>query len=128
VIEAIMIPATMKNMRGLEKAGRFSGGGVGDSMVGWMQNLSSAAIYFVAKCRWVLQKSNATLRFLGGENVVRCVVNVVNKLHQNHTRTIRHAFQIYFAAIPLSGREERVDGASSLHGAEGTRFSNANTA
>ncbi|WP_260740896.1 hypothetical protein [Tunturiibacter lichenicola] len=27
----------MKNMRGLEKAGRFSGGGVGVSMVGWMQ-------------------------------------------------------------------------------------------
>jgi hypothetical protein len=37
VIEAMMIPAMMKNMRGLEKAGRFSGGGVGVSMVGWMQ-------------------------------------------------------------------------------------------
>jgi len=75
-----------------------------------------------------LRKSNANLWFLDGENVVRCMVNVVNKLHQNHTRTIRHALQIYFAVTPVSGWEERIDGASSLHGAEGTRFSRANTA
>jgi hypothetical protein len=37
VIEAMMIPAMIKNMSGLEKAGRFSGGGGDDVMIGWMQ-------------------------------------------------------------------------------------------
>jgi hypothetical protein len=32
-IEATIIPRIMKNMSGLEKAGLFSGGGVGDSMM-----------------------------------------------------------------------------------------------
>jgi hypothetical protein len=31
-----------------------------------------------------LGESGAKLSFLDGENVVECVVNVVNKLHQNH--------------------------------------------
>lgn len=46
VIEATMIPRMMKNMSGLEKAGLFSGGGVGDSMVGWMQKPRSLQFFF----------------------------------------------------------------------------------
>jgi hypothetical protein len=39
VIQAMTIPTMTKNMSGLERAGLFSGGGVGDSMIGWMQKL-----------------------------------------------------------------------------------------
>ena len=69
VIEAMMIPAMMKNMRGLEKAGRFSGGGVGDSMISWMQNLPFAAIFFcgvvrVCFCRGFCKKVVRNCGFL----------------------------------------------------------------
>ena len=126
-----MIPTMMKNMRGLEKAGRFSGGGVGVSMVGWMQICRSLR-FFAAWGKWFFQgflrKSNANLWFLDGENVVRCMVNVVNKLHQTTREQYATLYRFISQSTPVSGWEERIDGASSLHGAEGTRFSRANTA
>jgi hypothetical protein len=69
VIEAMMMPAMIKNISGLEKAGLFSGGGVGDSMIGWMQNLARTAVLFfgvvkVYFCRGFWEKAVLNCGFL----------------------------------------------------------------
>jgi hypothetical protein len=53
-IQAMTIPTMTKNMSGLEKAGRFSGGGVDDCMGGWMQKMPFDAVFFsgVVKMRF----------------------------------------------------------------------------
>ena len=47
VIEAMMMPAMMKNIRGLEKAGLFSGDGVGVSMGNRMPKKEIFACFFL---------------------------------------------------------------------------------
>ncbi len=64
-----MMPAMIKNISGLEKAGLFSGGGVGDSMIGLMQNPAFVAVFIsgvvkVCFCRGFLRKVVRNCGFL----------------------------------------------------------------
>ncbi|MBB5316603.1 hypothetical protein [Tunturibacter empetritectus] len=102
-------PATTQAMTisrsGLQKACRFSGGGVGEeAMWGWMQDgkfvkflLRGGRVVFLG----FLQKHGGWVWFFDGVIVVECMVNVVKKRHLISGRKIRHIFQIYFSFLRI---------------------------
>jgi hypothetical protein len=78
-----MMPRMTKNMSGLEKAGLFSGGGVGDSMVVGCKKNDTCNVFswcgLDAFLRGFLRKDGPGLWFYRGEIVVDCMVNVVRR-------------------------------------------------
>jgi hypothetical protein len=99
-IEATIMPRMMKNMSGLEKAGLFSGGVVGGSIVVGCKK-ALAAMFFSgvvggAFLQEFLRKGGADLWFYHGESVVLCVVNVERKTTLKSARKKCHLFRFFF--------------------------------